>query len=329
MERAIIRNYAAQAERALRQMADVIGARARDKMSAVDAATVSDAADKISRAVHFALPEGGVIMDDDLRGIRGEFVKLPFPLVTIEFFVPPAPDDNADTPVYAPKRLVIAEEKPKASIATVFVKDGQAVPTLLRGDGNAILCAVCNEINGQWVLLPLGWVLPCDWDNTLDAQPVEPLVPSNRTARIAGHAMVLLPGVVSDGISKFGDSSFQMCVHDTMADVSSLLEFMEAMSCSNVGSEVAQEGNTSKNARRIRDGKLPIYETRVLTVEIPRETAKRQTSIGDALRLSPRQHLRRGHIRRLTDERKIWVQSCVVGSANNGVINKSYRVRAA
>jgi hypothetical protein len=40
-------------------------------------------------------------------------------------------------------------------------------------------------------------------------------------------------------------------------------------------------------------------------------------------RSGPREHLRRGHIRRLPDGRKTWVVCCVVGSRALGVVKKS------
>ena len=40
-------------------------------------------------------------------------------------------------------------------------------------------------------------------------------------------------------------------------------------------------------------------------------------------RNGPREHLRRGHVRRLPDGRKTWVQACVVGSRALGVVRKS------
>jgi hypothetical protein len=92
---------------------------------------------------------------------------------------------------------------------------------------------------------------------------------------------------------------------------------------------VAQEADAAKNQRRVRDGKLPIYETRVLIIHTPRETVTRSEANTGQLRASPRQHLRRGHIRRLPDGRKIWVQAAVVGSVEKGRIDKSYFVGAA
>lgn len=105
------------------------------------------------------------------------------------------------------------------------------------------------------------------------------------------------------------------------------LELCEALSCKNVVTEPLEPVDTSKNARRIKNGKLPIYETKILTIKAP-EVVSGKTSNGGGTHASPRQHLRRGHIRRLPDC-NIWVNSCVVGSVENGIIEKSYNIKKA
>jgi hypothetical protein len=101
-----------------------------------------------------------------------------------------------------------------------------------------------------------------------------------------------------------------------------VLEFIEALSCSNVSYRPTTKIDEQVNARRIRDGKVPLYETHTLFIETPNKTTK-----GDSLgghHRSPRQHLRRGHIRRLPSGRKVWVNSAVIGRSENGVIKKDY-----
>ena len=45
---------------------------------------------------------------------------------------------------------------------------------------------------------------------------------------------------------------------------------------------------------------------------------------------SPREHLRRGHIRRLADGRRIWVNAAIVGAGKGvGVVSKDYALRHA
>jgi len=108
--------------------------------------------------------------------------------------------------------------------------------------------------------------------------------------------------------------------------VLAVLELCEALACSNVDSEVIEPFDQRKNARRIKQGKLPLYETRRLVIKAPLTRSADGHVQGDSNRQGPREHLRRGHIRRLQDGRRIWVQSCVVGSRENGVIHKTYAV---
>ncbi|TXG87836.1 MAG: hypothetical protein E6R10_07170 [Rhodocyclaceae bacterium] len=107
----------------------------------------------------------------------------------------------------------------------------------------------------------------------------------------------------------------------------SLLSMLSALACSNVTAEIAERVDPKVNERRTRAGKLPIFETRVLTVLCPRAPINRTGQQGD--RASPRQHLRRGHVRHLPDGRRIWINAAIVGDPANGRIRKFYDVRTA
>lgn len=103
-----------------------------------------------------------------------------------------------------------------------------------------------------------------------------------------------------------------------------VFEFLEALSCRNVEQTTIQKCDAALNARRVNKGKLPLYEERILTIKV---NAKQGTGTRTGTHQSPRQHLRRGHIRRL-ESGNIWVNACVVGSSEKGVIKKSYNVEA-
>jgi len=113
-----------------------------------------------------------------------------------------------------------------------------------------------------------------------------------------------------------------------MAAGRSALELIEALSCNNVSAEIVERIDPAVNARRRRQRKLALYETRVLVVKVGEQVHAIGAPMGD--RDGPREHLRRGHIRRLPDGRKTWVQACVVGSRALGVVKKSaYAVEVA
>jgi len=109
-----------------------------------------------------------------------------------------------------------------------------------------------------------------------------------------------------------------------MAAGRSVLELIEALSCNNVASEIVERVDPAVNARRRRQGKLPMYQTHVLVVKVGDVVHAIGAPVGD--RNGPREHLRRGHVRRLPDGRKTWVQACVVGSRAMGMIRKSVYV---
>lgn len=81
---------------------------------------------------------------------------------------------------------------------------------------------------------------------------------------------------------------------------------------------------TFTNRRKIAQGKVPIYEWRTVTIE---PTKPRQESQGGT-HASPRQHDRRGHLRRLASGKTVWVRHCKVGHPNKGVIYHDYKVAA-
>jgi hypothetical protein len=101
-----------------------------------------------------------------------------------------------------------------------------------------------------------------------------------------------------------------------------ILAIFTVMACSNVlfSDNPAPE---SLNKKRSKAGKVPLMSYKTLTLKIPNERI-------DSLPLggthaSPRLHLRRGHIRRLSFDKAVWVQSSIVGS-KHGFISKDYRV---
>jgi hypothetical protein len=143
------------------------------------------------------------------------------------------------------------------------------------------------------------------------------------------HSFCARPVAFHNALTRYGDRKGRDIMDDQASpQTHAVLELVEALSCSNVHHEILQPAS-SANARRIRAGKLPIYETRVLTVDVP---GKAGTGIGKGAvgeRAGPREHLRRGHIRRLQDGRKVWVSAAVIGAGNAGKIDKTYRIRVA
>ena len=92
--------------------------------------------------------------------------------------------------------------------------------------------------------------------------------------------------------------------------------FLNALACSNVHTEKLPPRKPSKTL-----GSLPFDEYRVLTIDRP---AGANNGHAGGNHRSPREHLRRGHIRRLPTGSKIWVNAAVINAGAGGKIRKQY-----
>lgn len=106
--------------------------------------------------------------------------------------------------------------------------------------------------------------------------------------------------------------------------VSLVVRGLMVLNCSNVHC-VDNPPPAALNKKRERSGKVPLFTYKTLHIKTQdRRTARGQPAGSE--RAGPRLHLRRGHIRRLDDARTTWVQSCVVGDKQRGIVMKDYRV---
>lgn len=101
------------------------------------------------------------------------------------------------------------------------------------------------------------------------------------------------------------------------------LSLILALQCCNVTTETIP-APLALNRKRSARGKLPFVEYKILTVG--GEDA--ESNFTGGTHVSPRQHIRRGHVRRLPHGRRVWVHQCLVGDPKKGMIVKDYRVNA-
>lgn len=105
--------------------------------------------------------------------------------------------------------------------------------------------------------------------------------------------------------------------------VSALFDLLNALSCRNVHLEKSP-AKANKQGKKVKTA-LPFDDYHFLTVDVPGKAGVRGEGLGGSHR-SPREHLRRGHIRRL-DSGPIWVNACVVNAGIGSKVGKSYLVR--
>lgn len=242
----------------------------------------------IQSSVHFLLPDGGKIFDDDFKGLQDKELRLPFPKITLEF------QDDRDFVIYA-------QEFHKDQIKNTWL--------LSENDSDIWIFALImfkNIETNRWQLFDQSFAIPSKWDKSFNDEEFN-----------------FVTGALFDHLNlEIDKKTLQTFGYHLRA----LMEFLEALSCKNVTHQSVNIVSKAMNDKRIRKGKLPLYEVKELVIN----TTDKQgnlTSVGTNSYTPKRQHLRRGHIRRL-EKGNIWVNSCIVGSAELGVINKTYKIAA-
>ena len=308
------KNYAAQAEAAI---GNFINSASGHSEFEEDVNNCISLQNDIRNAVHFAMPDGGKFFDKNVNGIRDQALRLPYPLITVEY--------NFLEGLNVSKSLIIAKEI-KNDVDTVLLKSCGYMSSGAIADSEYIILirnAFYIQSKKVWTLSPLVMVMPNQWDNMTGIDVSVSPPHSKPFIGMVGGTYKILPQFFQQLANEIGEEEAHSRLKDELAcEAVSLLEFLEALSCKNVEQSTHQKASP-KNAQRIKSHKLPIYETKVLTLKPTVSQVSRAQSLGT--HASPRQHLRRGHIRRL-ENGNIWVNACVVGDATKGVINKQYKM---
>jgi hypothetical protein len=78
--------------------------------------------------------------------------------------------------------------------------------------------------------------------------------------------------------------------------------------------------------KRERSGKAPLFDYHIL--EVDGDLWERSADVERSTGAGVRSHLRRGHVRRLADSRRVWVRACYVHGAVPGFASKDYALSA-
>lgn len=250
----------------------------------------------------FILPTDGHIFNDNLKGLPEE-LKLPYPEIVIEYTV----SDNIglsekifgeENTIKAKKRIIIAVQ---------------------HKDTNTILVYSIVEMRGIWTMLP--FYAELFRATNLNKKADSEWLGVDENELIEGLGIKVIPtGTLA--LSVLGPNWEKNAYVDLSDEVGTVLELIEALSCSNVTHEALPRRKLNKSAKK--NGALPFDEYRVLTIKTTNEDRNKKASLEGNHR-SPREHLRRGHIRHLATK-KVWVNSCVVNPGTKGKINTVYKI---
>jgi hypothetical protein len=103
-----------------------------------------------------------------------------------------------------------------------------------------------------------------------------------------------------------------------------LMCFLNALACSNVH---IKRNESTKSGKKVKAA-LPFDSYHILTIDPGKTGELANVATGGGSHRSQREHLRRGHIRRLADGRKIWVNATVVCAGRGfNKVEKDYRIK--
>lgn len=108
------------------------------------------------------------------------------------------------------------------------------------------------------------------------------------------------------------------------ATASILARFVMAMNCTNTAL-IEHAAPKMMNAKRAAKGRQPLFS--YWTLHLPSAPESEGQPLGGT-HASPRLHLRRGHIRQFAPGKYTWIDACVVGSKNEGMVVKDYALES-
>jgi hypothetical protein len=300
-----VKNYAAQVESYMNNITlkafspRLAGLREDLRKSVID----------ITNAIHFEMPDNGRILDDELHGLDGVELRLPFPTITIAY--------DRTVQGETGRTLVVAKELINPPEATHIAKK---LEVALTDEQVWIDITVYDyfKSNGYWSPSLVHSLIPSsEWELLKTTET------KSKKLRLQN-----MPCVWHRDLDLAGDDEqLHGAQAVTIRAARAVLDFIEALSCSNVTHEAVNSPDAAVNARRVRKGKTPINEVRTLVIT----AGDSATSIGIGGHRGPgvKQHLCRGHIRRHPTAGNIWINSHVRGNASLGVIEKNYDIRKA
>lgn len=265
----------------------------------------------LQSAIHFGLPDCGVILPravgkpmPDIRDI----IRPPYPVTVLEYSaLHGAEVEGMDSP--SSRRIVLAVEAKYTGAAATML-----IPIVYR-DGHK-----------DWMMPLLGWAINQD-----------PFAAGEFSADkgLAVHPHPLMPDlleknrelVTSHPLFPAGSTYEQAMLKDAADEISAYADFVQALACSNVGTETIPAAR-ALNRCRVQSGKPKLFDYKVLTLGNVGERGDGHGE-GGSDRRSPRSHLRRGHIRNLQSGKRTWVNAAFIRGSGDGFVHKDYRVEAA
>lgn len=199
---------------------------------------------------------------------------------------------------------------PYKRIALEYRTDEPPRPGLLRCNKHIVLAEEMDQFVGM-LMVP--------WSENNRSWMVYPPIMIPKTGYLA-RDLPAVQGYCRLNIRRVDES---IPADDYSDELGALLCFLNVLRCSNITTEKSEPKRNGK----AKKGALPFDTYRILTIEAPRESRMAGAMTGGTHR-SPREHLRRGHIRRYETGKRIWVNGSIVNAGKTeGRVFKDYALK--
>ena len=282
-----------------------------DVQSDAAGCTVGEVLDLFGRSEKFMLPQDGLLFDDTNPSHFVRFFRLPFPSIVLEY--------DATTGKYGAPPKNNEEAVKVVLLATEATAEGGVIPA--ETVGATVVIAYSQQSHpGQWFLMPSAVFIPYGSQAQEFAADIK---------KIAVAELYPWRDILRYDLRSEDENEFKLCTYAVIQEALALFHFCSALNCSNVTYDTIKAPKFI-NSKRKAKGELPLYEYKILTVD----TRARHADTGDVLstgrkHASPRQHIRRGHIRHYKSGKNVWIQQMTVGDPGKGRIDKDYKLKAS
>ena len=240
----------------------------------------------LAGATKIVLPSDGIVLDDkSVRALRGDLpLSLPFDSIALEYTQTAGVDRWI--PTGGPRIVLAVQEEHEIQVHHAFILDEKRWRSFHVMAIPRVGCLVDS--------------------------------PEQEWTGYEGRYVRVRP--CFDGKSGPGERMIDLPAQDpTLAPLRVLLGVLNALACTNV----SLSDSPLNNAKRPKKAALPFDSYKILTLGDPAEARGRLASASGDRRTS-REHLRRGHIRRLLSGACVWVNAHVVNAGVGGKVKKDY-----
>lgn len=291
----------------------------------------------LGSSVKFLLPDNGSLVEDhDFRPDFFDLMRLPYPVCALEF----SADDSLFNPDsglhFSGRRISLVFDPTKVNTRAKQLLNAAIHPDFIAElpERPIAVMAIYDLDDGKAWAMSNG--IGCfDADND---RPVEtknennPLLQQTRhllKGQGTKHGLPATYTVFRDFIRLSGmdvDEAIRSVYVDTIDEFRAAWQFMAAINCSNVKTQVLP-ASAKLNKKREAKGLVPMFDYHVLDIGTQSESSG--GAGGKGSHNSPRTHLRRGHIRRLGEKfgnKMVWINATVV-NPGHGQVTKDYRLK--